>query len=886
MTDNALSIAKQLNPNQRLILVQVHVGDEVKPYPLYDRDDLVNKYQLVSFIGEASVHNWNLKLTPLGEQVAEVCALASYQSLTPQMAELLVKVGTPAYDPKNVERNRLSACALIRQYEKAKEATLTTLGRQVAALILMDGAPAAQPDVEPAPAADPAPIEEAAQPEPDAIDEEPTPILPAPPATPVDTDHLLTQAEELMLFQVLYNRPIRPRTPATRDTLAQLGLITVRSELMWEFALTPTGEAAAQRLELLDFVPVSDRAVLWRVLQGERIHAREVTDTPSHLKLVTVGEADDDNLGIVSLTEAGEYHAGRIVEYVAKKLMYNYPNRVQTLIKIYRSQEVSAHAQVSVNYLNDWGLTEGDTLTDFGRAVAAALQIMEPGYALADLTPPAQPVQTPADALPALVVEDETPAPDPVEEPQPETEDDPVEEEDPAPTDDDRAALLAEIETLRAALADANDALGSEWIKSQDRKMVSHKVGQLHKTTQLVLRGQSEAASKRAEKAEADNAALRAQLKAIKQVAAAPTTGDGDELATLRGHLSEVMSERDNLRAQLDEANLISTRNAREVFQTSRQLADALDAIKKHAEEADTATRRADRAESDLSTIQQTAQRWQAEHQAAITEAGRLNAIVEQLTAEIPAGHTIVTDATPAHLDRLTAEQRAILHMQFMPDGKLYVVAGPTQRPQPQPEKPAEAADHFVEAGNMVYDHPTEETEIIDEEEFPAPDPVGAPEPVYVFSEEPKFNNSLVGMLGKNTDEGGLHRAIAVAREFVRVGLWDGFTKRLVILDPYHVHDRLVFGLKPTNLADLVEGTHYQFVTADPQLLDHTTPDHAKQMVEMMRAGVKSDTITAEMNKLNEDTARAEFARRQAASFSNPPASRSGPPPRRLPVGK
>lgn len=75
---------------------------------------------------------------------------------------------------------------------------------------------------------------------------------------------------------------------------------------------------------------------------------------------------------------------------------------------------------------------------------------------------------------------------------------------------------------------------------------------------------------------------------------------------------------------------------------------------------------------------------------------------------------------------------------------------------------------------------------------------------------------------GRN--QGGFDRALAVAREFVIDGIWDGFSCDLVIIDPYTVHDRLVFGLRPVSPLALEVGKHFDLLPALPEVLERTTP--------------------------------------------------------------
>lgn len=86
------------------------------------------------------------------------------------------------------------------------------------------------------------------------------------------------------------------------------------------------------------------------------------------------------------------------------------------------------------------------------------------------------------------------------------------------------------------------------------------------------------------------------------------------------------------------------------------------------------------------------------------------------------------------------------------------------------------------------------------------------------------FNVFLLKVAGTRTDQGGFDRALAVAREFVLDGIWDGFSCDLVIIDPYTVHDRLVFGLVPVSPLALELGVHFNFSPAVPEVLERTTP--------------------------------------------------------------
>jgi len=57
-------------------------------------------------------------------------------------------------------------------------------------------------------------------------------------------------------------------------------------------------------------------------------------------------------------------------------------------------------------------------------------------------------------------------------------------------------------------------------------------------------------------------------------------------------------------------------------------------------------------------------------------------------------------------------------------------------------------------------------------------------------------------------DRGAWDRAIMVARELQRVGLWDG-EEALTIIDPYAVHGRL-FGIEHCPAAALTAGSEYR----------------------------------------------------------------------------
>ena len=53
------------------------------------------------------------------------------------------------------------------------------------------------------------------------------------------------------------------------------------------------------------------------------------------------------------------------------------------------------------------------------------------------------------------------------------------------------------------------------------------------------------------------------------------------------------------------------------------------------------------------------------------------------------------------------------------------------------------------------------------------------------------INTNLIKIGTGPTHDGAFHRAIAVARNLHKAGLWDGQTSLLIINEPYNLHRRL-----------------------------------------------------------------------------------------------
>lgn len=624
----------------------------------------------------------------------------------------------------------------------------TPLGNQVASILFET--PVNAPDAKPHIAPTPSPIEDA-----------------QPPAAPVN----LTPDDEAMLMQALYSRPIRPQNPKTRDRLVELGLLIVESEYMWTLSLTNAGRQAAEKLDILRGLTKFDLCKLWHLLHGKPVHERELSDSVRAFALATFDESKDLNKrGMAALTEAGRAAAQRTPRYVADKLTKLYPTRGQALIDLIRGSDTRISEGLSKT-LWDWGVIElarpDAKLTAFGRAVAVECAAI--------LGQPIDVDTPPDESTPAAPVVETAPEPaqqiaelasgvgydlETAQEAAPAEPAAPIEESQPAPAPtDDRAALLAENERLRAALLEANDALAAEWLKAQDKQMIGKKIGAQHKQVQQILRSNSEAASRRALKVEAENIDLKRQLADLKKAQAAPAASDPDETHLLRADLATAIRERDDLKKRLKQTEKDMQDNARDKFNAQRQHTEVLESYKKQADLLDATTARAKRAESDLANLQLAAKRWQAEHAAATAEVSKLRQQIEALTAITSTGHDIITDATPAHLDRLAAEKRAILHMQFMTDGKLYVVAGPRTHPQSQPEKPA--TDHIDDFDDMVA---FEDADIIDiDDRDPAPDPVE--QPVFVFdsgdtTDDPDGTQQMLKMMREGARPDATSRAL------------------------------------------------------------------------------------------------------------------------------
>lgn len=753
-----VQIASQLPPSQRLMLVQVQRADDIDPRNGATRHALWEKGLLKDTTGWES-----LKLTEQGQEVAAACALATLNSLSKEARGVLLDVANNRYDPQHRFRFHLSSASLAIVSDKAGTAILTSLGICTAALAMMEETPAPVVEAAPEPAA---PV----------IEEQSTPPVEdaQPPAAPVK----LTPDEEAMLMQTFYNRPIRPQNRQTRDRLVELGLLIVESEYMWTLSLTNAGRQAAEKLDILRGLTKFDLCKLWHLLQGKPVHERELSDSVRAFDLATFDESKDLNKrGMAALTEAGRAAAQRTPRYVADKLTKLYPTRGQALIDLIRGSDTRISEGLSKT-LWDWGVIElarpDAKLTAFGHAVAVECAAI--------LGQPID-VDTPSDeSTPAAPVV-EAPAPEPAQQlaeiasgvgydletaqeaartiieitypegdPAPVVEAAPAEAEPVAPIEepraapvsiDDRAALLSENERLRAALVEANDALAVEWLKVQDKQMISKKIGAQHKQVQQILRSNSEAASRRALKVEAENIELKRQLADLKKAQTiAPTA---------------TASTDDTLRAELDAANKMVESLSREKFQTQNLLVYMLQRLNRSEDHLGHAQRYANKVEGDLKTIQQTAQQWRAEHAAAMKQVETLTAQLDRGSGSVSDGHIILKDATTADLNRLAVQHRPLILTQFVGEA-LYIVAGPPAAIQPQPEKPA--TDHIDGFDDMVA---FEDADIINIDDAPAPDPVN--EPVFVFdssdtTDDPDGTQQMIKMMREGARPDSISRAL------------------------------------------------------------------------------------------------------------------------------
>lgn len=256
----------------------------------------------------------------------------------------------------------------------------------------------------------------------------------------------------------------------------------------------------------------------------------------------------------------------------------------------------------------------------------------------------------------------------------------------PAQPADDRAALLAEIETLRKALLEAAES--SNQAARREIPKENHKALKLNANQLQVIRNQSNATAERAARAERELASIReenAKLKAELDGFLSQNKKDNEQLLEIAIENDQADAVRIQLAADLAAANAkIDTLNMqidRMSLNHKRQLDAKSEEITRMTNQLDSANRRAERAETDIKTVQATASRWQQEHSA-------ITALLKLLTPDDKPTYRVVENATAQTLAEMECAGWERVLMQF-DSGSLRVVYRHAGGEKPQPAKTA-----------------------------------------------------------------------------------------------------------------------------------------------------------------------------------------------------
>lgn len=256
------------------------------------------------------------------------------------------------------------------------------------------------------------------------------------------------------------------------------------------------------------------------------------------------------------------------------------------------------------------------------------------------------------------------------------------------PAVDDRAALLAEIETLRNALLDAAAASNKDARSEIPRG--NQKALQLNKKQMEAIKNQSDAANRRAAAAERELAALiKSQSTSTTD---APAATDPTEITKLKASMEE-------MQIQLKRLSFNHKRQLDEKDATAAKLRAELEAITRDRDELKReATRNAREFVSQANQAQELRERVE-----------QLEATLERIKPASGGGtqYRIARNTNEAELAKMHAAGWGFQHMQFMPDGALHVVF--VHAPAPQ-QLPAQPPLHAV-----VTD--TQDAEIVSEDE-------------------------------------------------------------------------------------------------------------------------------------------------------------------------
>lgn len=362
--------------------------------------------------------------------------------------------------------------------------------------------------------------------------------------------------------------------------------------------------------------------------------------------------------------------------------------------------------------LNALGLIEVEgksiTITLLGEEVADAVNFLEiTGEYNAEPTEPEPAVGTPNGAS---VVDNPAPSADHIAEPDnmvtPTPEEPATAVADPVGAlheepEDDRAALLAEVEYLRKALIEKAEASNKESRSEIPRG--SHKALKLHAEQIKIVRAHSDMMARRLERAEVELAALKAA-----QTHPASAPAEPAEVAKLKASIEE-------LQKQVD----------RQTFNHKRQLDEKDEAAAKLRREIDTLTTERNEFKKEASS---NAREFVAQANAAQElreQVETLKGIIERIKPATGSAtqYRIARNTSEVELAKMHAAGWGFQHMQFMPDGALHVVFVHAPAPgQPTTQPPVYAA--------ATTD--TQEAEIVSDGE-----PVGTPNGASVTFTEP-----------------------------------------------------------------------------------------------------------------------------------------------------